>query len=168
LSNENPNEKKLDMLLGLNYPEQLDALKAEGDQFEDESTKDELKVDVTLRTQLGQSPMIMLLFPVKPNLSTKSNSDNLYSKVSLSFEIGLNGRVSVVDVTGLLDDESSSTNDATLDSQSSEKTLEQTLDLQSKVAHVLETSQDIGILVEWVLRWIRQQRAAEESGAGHA
>ncbi|KAL4865881.1 hypothetical protein BDV12DRAFT_199746 [Aspergillus spectabilis] len=161
LSNENPNEKKLDMLLGLNYPEQLDAVKAEGDQFEDESTKDELKVDVTLRTQLGQSPMIMLLFPVKPSSSPKPKPHDLYRKVSISFEIGLNGRVSVADVTGLLDDESSSTNDATSDSQSTEKSLEQTLDLQSKLAHVLETSQDIGILVEWVIRWIRQQRAAE-------
>ncbi|KAL5340468.1 mediator of RNA polymerase II transcription subunit 1-domain-containing protein [Aspergillus crustosus] len=160
LSNENPNQKKLDALLGDN------SVKAEGGNLEDELTSnDELKVDVTLRTQLGQAPVIMLLFPLKSSLSPKS-TDNLDSKVSLSFEIGLNGRVSVVDVTGLLDDESSSTNGASSDSQSTEKTLEQTLNLQTKLAQVLETSQDIGILVQWVLRWIRQQRAAEDPEAG--
>ncbi|KAL4881702.1 mediator of RNA polymerase II transcription subunit 1-domain-containing protein [Aspergillus karnatakaensis] len=155
LSNENPNERKLDALLGL-----LSGADDVNEEGQSEGSDVELKVDVTLRTQLGQAPVIMLLFPVNRPVSSQPNSADLHSKASINFEIGLNGRVSVVDVTGLLDDESNPTNDASSGSKSTEKLLEQTLDLQSKLAQVLETSQDIGILVEWVLRWIRHQRDA--------
>ena len=146
LTNENVNEKKLNMLLGLAGP---DTLKSEEGS---EPAADELKVDVTLRTQLGQAPIIMLLFTVN-HPSSKADDVSL-SKVSISFEVGLNGRISVIDVTGLLDDDNSSTDDATLGSQSTEDEAQ----LHTKLSHVLETSQDIGILVEWVLRWVRQRR----------
>ncbi|KAL4933749.1 RNA polymerase II mediator complex middle subunit MED1 [Aspergillus undulatus] len=150
LTNENLNEKKLNMLLGKAGSK---ALRAE--EKAEDLTADELKVDVTLRTQLGQAPMIMLLFTVnRSNLSDSKAEDMLFSKVSISFEIGLNGRISVVDVTGLLDDENNSTDDTILGSQSS-ATEDETRELQGKMAHVLEISQDIGILVEWVLRWVR-------------
>ncbi|KAL4787713.1 mediator of RNA polymerase II transcription subunit 1-domain-containing protein [Aspergillus varians] len=153
LSNENPNEKKLNMLLGLDQADGVDSTVEEG-QLKGESAKDELKVDVTLRTQLGHAPMIMLLFTVnRPDSSSEPTPDDLpFSKVSISFEIGINGHVSVVDVTGLLDDENSSADD-------SQATVESTSELQSKLAHVLQTSQDIGVLVQWVLRWVRQRKS---------
>jgi hypothetical protein len=149
LTNENPNEKKLNMLLGL-----ADDLKLE-DEVQ-ESGSDELKVDVTLRTQLGQAPLIMLLFTVNRTSSPIHGPEHSVSKVSIAFEIGLNARVSVVEVTGLLGDENSSTDNASPDTQAAE---DPTRELQAKLAYVLETSQDIGSLVEWVLRWVRQRKS---------
>ncbi|KAL6232704.1 hypothetical protein BDW75DRAFT_15960 [Aspergillus navahoensis] len=149
LTNENPNEKKLNMLLGL-----ADDIKVE-DKVQG-SDSDELKVDVTLRTQLGQAPLIMLLFTVNCASSSGHGPEDLVSKVSIAFEIGLNGRVSVVEITGLLDDENGSTDGASPETEVAE---DPTHELQGKLAHVLETSQDIGILVEWVLRWVRQRKS---------
>jgi hypothetical protein len=143
------------MLLGL---QQQEGVKSEEGQIDGETTpSDELKVDVTLRTQLGQAPMIMLLFAVDRPPSSDSTSDDLFlTKVSISFEVGLNGRVSMVEVTGLLDDEDNSANDANVNTQAADAPTQQ---LQSKLAQVLETSQDIGILVEWVLRWVRRRQS---------
>ncbi|KAL5001554.1 mediator of RNA polymerase II transcription subunit 1-domain-containing protein [Aspergillus recurvatus] len=149
LSNEDPNERKLNMLLGLS-----DDMKVEGEV--QESVSDELKVDVTLRTQLGQAPLIMLLFTANRASSSGLGPEDLVSKVSIAFEIGLNGCVSVVEMTGLLNGENGSTDDASSDTQAAE---DSTRELQGKLAHVLETSQDIGILVEWVLQWVRQRKS---------
>jgi hypothetical protein len=155
LSNENPNEKKLNILLGL---QQQDGVKSEEGQPDGETTpSNELKVDVTLRTQLGQAPMIMLLFAVDRPPSSDATADDLFlTKVSISFEVGLNGRVSMVEMTGLLDDEDNTANDANVNTQTADAPMQQ---LQSRLAQVLETSQDIGILVEWVLRWVRRRKS---------
>ncbi|KAL2821187.1 mediator of RNA polymerase II transcription subunit 1-domain-containing protein [Aspergillus granulosus] len=155
LSNENPNEKKLNLLLGL-Y--QQEGMKSEEEGLDGKPIYgDELKVDVTLRTQLGQAPMIMLLFTAnRPTPPDSAYEELSFTKVSISFEVGLNGRVSVVDMTGLLDDEDNSANDASGNTQAAD---EPTRELQSKLAQVLETSQDIGIFVEWVLRWVRRRKS---------
>lgn len=134
--------KKLNTLLGLSQADEVDA--------------DDLKVDVTLRT-IGQAPMIMLLFTVdRPSSAESKSEDVALTKASISFEIGINGRISVVEVTGLLGVENNTLDDANADGQ---KTVESTNELRSKLAYVLETSQDIGVLVEWVLRWVRQQKS---------
>lgn len=134
--------KKLNTLLGLSQADEVDA--------------DDLKADVTLRT-IGQAPMIMLLFTVdRPSSAESKSEDVALTKASISFEIGINGRISVVEVTGLLGDENNTLDDANADGQ---KTAESTNELRSKLAYVLETSQDIGVLVEWVLRWVRQQKS---------
>ncbi|KAL4972741.1 mediator of RNA polymerase II transcription subunit 1-domain-containing protein [Aspergillus desertorum] len=149
LTNENFNEKKLNMLLGL-----ADDIKLEDSA--QESGSDELKVDVTLRTQLGQAPLIMLLFTVNCASPSRQGPEDLISKVSISFEVGLNGRISVVEVTGLLDDENGPTDDGSSVTQAAE---DSTRELQGRLADVLETSQDIGILVEWVLRWVHRRKS---------
>ncbi len=142
LSNENPNVKKLNALLGLSQADGVGS--------------DDLNVDVTLRT-IGQAPMVMLLFTVdRPSSAKSSPEDVALTKASISFEIGINGRVSVVDATGLLDDENDTLDDANADGRT---TSGSTNELRSKLAYVLETSQDIGVLVEWVLRWVRQQKS---------
>lgn len=142
MSNENSNIKKLNTLLGLSQANEVDA--------------DDLKVDVTLRT-IGQAPMIMLLFTVdRPSSAESKSEDVALTTASISFEIGINGRISVVEVTGLLGDENNTLDDANADGQ---ETAESTNELRSKLASVLETSQDIGVLVEWVLRWVRQQKS---------
>ncbi|KAI9368632.1 mediator of RNA polymerase II transcription subunit 1-domain-containing protein [Aspergillus egyptiacus] len=154
LSNENPNEKKLNLLLGLDHADPNDTVRAEEDL---KTSDDELKVDVTLRTQMGQAPVIMLLFTVDNSITSTLTStfEDSWSKVSLSFEVGLNGRVSVVDVAGLLDDD----NPANGPNADAQATGEPMRELQSRLSRVLETSQDIGILVEWVRRWVRQRKS---------
>ncbi|KAF9891984.1 hypothetical protein FE257_002948 [Aspergillus nanangensis] len=150
LSNDDPNEKKLNWLLqGTNNT----PMSNDESQFDDE-----VKVDVTLRTQLGQSPVIMLLFTVKDTKANSPQSVNemaTFRKVSISLEIGPNGRVSVVDMAGLLDDDESSDTKGEQDSSGSN---DETSKLQSKIARVLEVSQDIGTLVEWILRWMKQHK----------
>jgi hypothetical protein len=159
LSNKDPNEQKLDFLLnGINKSNATapgsgkDIAMSPAMSLRDHAARqEEVKVDVTLRTQLGQSPVIMLLFTVEDPRLASSPADTVLSKVSISLEIGLNGRISVVDMTGLLDDETPAESEK--DAQNSES-----YKLQQKIARVLELSQDIGILVEWVARWVRQQK----------
>lgn len=150
LSNKDPNEQKLDFLLNGNNKSNATA-PGSGKDIAMSAHQEEVKVDVTLRTQLGQSPVIMLLFTVEDPRLASSPADTVLSKVSISLEIGLNGRISVVDMTGLLDDETAA--DSEKGAQNSES-----YKLQQKIARVLEISQDIGILVEWVARWVRQQK----------
>ncbi|KAK1142559.1 hypothetical protein N8T08_007534 [Aspergillus melleus] len=164
LSNNDPNESKLDWLLrGSSQTAALVNTKAKdpqapADSVEDTFTpEDEVKVDVTLRTQLGQPPVIMLLFAVddtRPEAPISPIGRPVLSKVSVSLEVGVNGRISVVDMAGLLDDE---TGGDGMDTQGADGTKSEAAELQSKIARVFEVSQDIGILVEWILRWLRQR-----------
>jgi hypothetical protein len=159
LSNKDPNEEKLDFLLnGTNKsiatatgPGKDIAMPPSISLRDPVARQEEVKVDVTLRTQLGQSPVIMLLFTVEDPRLASSPAETVLSKVSISLEIGLNGRISVMDMTGLLDDETAA--DSEKGAQNSEA-----YKLQQKIAKVLEISQDIGVLVEWVARWVRQQK----------
>ncbi|KAG2418179.1 hypothetical protein HFD88_001280 [Aspergillus terreus] len=150
LSNDDPDEKKLNWLLE-GTSNAREPVSGEGSEF---TPDDDVKVDVTLRTQLGQAPVIMLLFTANDSTSDpkSSNDAGVFRKVSISLEIGLNGRVSVVDMTGLLDDDADTQDAKEADGQKNEAS-----ELQSKMARVLEISQDIGILVEWVLRWAQQR-----------
>ncbi|KAI9932840.1 hypothetical protein MW887_009092 [Aspergillus wentii] len=148
LSNKDPNEEKLNSLLnGLGSDSSV------GDAHGGFIPKDDVKVDVTLRTQLGQAPVMMLLFTVndaslgKPVPATEEPG---MSKISINFEIGLNGRISVVDTSGLWEDQAA---EQAADGQKEEKS-----EVQQRIARVLEISQDLGILVEWILRWLRQRK----------
>ncbi|GFG05294.1 hypothetical protein IFM5058_02349 [Aspergillus udagawae] len=159
LSNKDPNEQKLDFLLnGINKSNATAtalgkhiAMSPSISLHEHAAHQEEVKVDVTLRTQLGQSPVIMLLFTVEDPRLACSSAETALSKVSISLEIGPNGRISVVDMTGLLDNETAADSENGAHNSESYK-------LQQKIARVLEISQDIGILVEWVARWVRQQK----------
>lgn len=161
LSNKDPNEKKLDWLLkGLHSTDRMkekgkDTANSNAEGVDDDV--DEVKVDVTLRTQLGQAPVVMLLFTVNdpPGSAESAKEETTISKVSVSLEVGLNGRVSVVDMTGLLD-HCSSLGD--MDVQMTDGQKNEVIELQNKIARVLEISQDIGTLVEWILRWMQQRK----------
>lgn len=148
LSNDNPNEKKLDRLLkGFGTTE--NGLNEKGKAVGVDDDANEVKVDVTLRTQLGQAPVIMLLFTV----NDPAKEETALNKASVSLEVGLNGRVSVVDMTGLLD-EPGDAEEPMGEGQRSE-----VIALQNQIARVLEISQDIGTLVEWILRWAQQRKS---------
>src|SRR5699024_8493899 len=83
LSNQNPNEQKLDALLkGFTLNERTST---SGSNLEGIS-QDDVKVDITLRTQLGQAPVLMLL--ITTNDSNPATENNQLSRISISFEVG--------------------------------------------------------------------------------
>ena len=144
LSNQNPNEQKLDSLLkGFTLNE--NASTADG-------ASDDVKVDITLRTQLGQAPVLMLLITTTD--SNQPTESNQLSRISISFEVGLNGRILVVDTSGLWDDKADEqdTNDQIQNNEASE--------LPRKISRALEVSQDLGPLVEWILRWRQRKNSS--------
>lgn len=126
LSNDDPNQAKLDFLLGKDDDE---------GRVDDE---DEVKVDITLRTQPGRGPIIMLLFTTPATAAPQGRESPM---VSMSIEVGINGRVSITNTMGMW----------------GEKESVDVVAVQRKMERVLEISQDLGTLVEWSLRWIRQR-----------
>lgn len=150
LSNDDPNEEKLNMLLSDGFPtaENSGIFSWSNDQ-DDRLFMNDVKVDVTLRTQLGQSPALMLLI-TNPGKNTGSVDKFMREsvQVSLCFEVGLNGRISVVDSSGL-NATNGDAGDTEMQGTDDKRSLQ---DIHKKIARVLETSQDLGILVEWVLR----------------
>lgn len=143
LSNQNPNEQKLDALL-------------KGSDASNDISHDNVNVDITLRTQLGQAPVLMLLFTLNDeDLQNIKVGEDYSTRISISFEVGLNGRISVVDSSGLCDD-SPSSNEPKGEKQPSDTQQNKKTELHTRIARALEISQDLGTLVEWVL----QQRRA--------
>ncbi|KAJ5168131.1 Mediator complex subunit Med1 [Penicillium canariense] len=154
LSNDDPNEEKLKALLGDGFSRAF-LVSSNASPFPGEDYLDDVKVDVTLRTQLGQAPALMLLITDPGNNADKSLREPVH--VSICFEIGLNGRVSVVDTAELLNGgaEGGDGGDAAMQGTNAAGPALQ--DIHKKIARVLEISQDLRILVEWVLRWLRQR-----------
>ncbi|EED17723.1 conserved hypothetical protein [Talaromyces stipitatus ATCC 10500] len=122
LSNGDPNEDFLNNLLA----ESTISLHTESQAGDDLS---DVRVDITLRTQIGQAPLIMLSITVP---ETKQ-------KASVSFEIRLNGRVNIAQVSGL---------GGSKDEQSMAK-------IHRKLNRVLEVSEDLSVLVEYVVSQLR-------------
>jgi hypothetical protein len=75
-------------------------------------------------------------------------------QVSICFEVGLNGRISIVDVAEL---RGQNGDGGDTEMQGTDAAGPKLQDMHEKIARVLEISQDLGILVEWVLRWLRQR-----------
>lgn len=155
LSNDDPNEDKLNGLLSTGFAA---AESAQDDSFlsdgsNNQTFADDVKVDVTLRTQLGQAPALMLLITAPG----QNVGPSVYepARISLVCEVGLNGRVTVVDSAGLVKAEGGEGGDTEMQgAQDSGAELQVT---HKKIARVLEISQDLGFLVEWVLRWLRER-----------
>ncbi|KAL1886538.1 hypothetical protein Plec18167_000470 [Paecilomyces lecythidis] len=156
LTNHDPTEDKLDALLKnanvSRAEDKMDTATDEGPYSSSPNKETEFKVDITLRTQIGQAPMIMLLFPAERETgegSTLASERSDLRMASLNIEIGLNGRISINQVQGVWgDEEAPNGNGLTSEGQ----------ELQKKLAKVLETSEDLGVLVEWILRWVRRRR----------
>ncbi|KAJ5109166.1 hypothetical protein N7456_005841 [Penicillium angulare] len=159
LSNDDPNESKLNMLLSNGFS----TSDAASDVFSDikdngQSFMDEVKVDVTLRTQLGQAPSLMLLI-TDPGKSAGSVEKYVREpvQISLSFEVGLNGRISGVESSGLLKETNHDNTDTEMQGTDGDKPNLQ--EIHKKIARVIETSHDLGTLVEWVLRSVPDRLA---------
>jgi hypothetical protein len=164
LTNVNPNQEILDSFLndtrtywtsaGHHKQVEVDELLPSGDMngssvFED---NDSIQVDITLRTQIGQAPLIMLLItfvdPTKESSSEKNQSASFaVRRVSVNFEVGLNGRITVTHATGLANEEAMET-DEDRDAESPDVWNA----LRNKMGRVLEISEDLGVLVEWILQ----------------
>lgn len=160
LSNDNPNEDRLNLLLGIKTPEQSNenssygsSTPLSGGQSLVQSPWDDVKVDVTLRTQLGQAPALMLLIADHQGREDDFSSSVQPRQIAICFEVGLNGQVSVVETAGLAN--GGSGGDAEM--QGTDDAGSSTGEIQKQIARVLEVSQDLGILVEWVLRWLQQR-----------
>lgn len=171
LSNDDPNEDLLNFLL--DAPADRDA----SEIFSDDTLRsagtlgrssrfgsplsDDVRVDITLRTQIGQAPLIMLLFTVIDDTESRPSEPWLnglnVKKIAINLEIGLNGRVSVTQLTGL-DGESAGNEDSQDDQTGGPRS--ETREMQNKLSRVLETSEDLGVLVEWVLGQLQKKHGA--------
>lgn len=145
LSNDDHNEDKLDYLLSGTFPA------APGDNSP--CFTDDVKVDVTLSPQMERPPALMILITDPSGGSKEPWREPV--RVSICFHIGLNGRVSVEDSSGLGKDGNEEGSDAEM--QGTDEVGSKLRDIHRKLARVLEISQDLGIVVEWVLRWVRQR-----------
>ncbi|KXG53110.1 Mediator complex, subunit Med1 [Penicillium griseofulvum] len=163
LSNDDPNEERLNMLLGLNSSDDSktdsgveSSSLSSGGKSPNQLSVDDVKVDVTLRIQLGQAPALMLLITDQRNYNDKpetARSMQTPRQIAICFEVGLNGHISVVDTAGLVDGDTSGDTEM----QGMDNLDPGLQDVQKKIARVLEVSQDLSILVEWVLRWMQQR-----------
>lgn len=139
-------------LLGDGFSSTFANVASNASPFHSEDYLDDVRVDVTLRTQIGQAPALMLLITDSSN-----NAENTVREpvqVSICFEVGLNGRISIADVAEL---KGQSRDGGDTEMQGSDAAGPKLQDMHEKIARVLEISQDLGILVEWVLRWLRQR-----------
>lgn len=164
LNNDDPNEERLNLLLGLST---LDDSKndsgvgistpSSGGKSPNQLSVDDVKVDVTLRIQLGQAPALMLLITDQKNYNEScpgtTQSIQTPRQIAICFEVGLNGQISVVETAGLVDGEAGGDTEM----QGMDNLDSGLQDVQKKIARVLEVSQDLSILVEWVLRWMQQR-----------
>lgn len=128
LSNGDVNEDLLDRLLREGADSTGTISLHHDSQIGDEN---DIRVDMTLRTQVGQAPLIILSI----------TQPETRQKASVSFEIRPNGRVNVVQGSGLTGPENAS-------DQSMDK-------VYKKLNRVLEVSEDLSILVEYVVSQLR-------------
>lgn len=154
LSNGDANEEFLNSLLGRSghgpSTISLRGASSGGSEFGRERTQNEIldtdttKVDITLRTQVGQAPLIMLsiTLPETKAEGQENTSDRKSQKVFISFEIRLNGRVNVVQVSGLGENETNVENPGTSK-------------FHKKLNRVVEVSEDLSVLVEYVVSQLR-------------
>ena len=110
----------------------------------------DVRVDITLRTQVGQAPFVMLFITVPEAKADgqEMTSDLKLQRVFVSFEIKPNGYVNVTQVTGLGDQT------ADKDQPNSEATPE-VLKLYKKLNRVLEISEDLSVFVEYLVSRLR-------------
>lgn len=152
LSNDDPNEEKLSALLGDGFSTAFTTVASNASPFHSEDYFDDVRVDVTLRTQIGQAPALMLL--VTDSSNNVRNAEREPVQVSICVEVGLNARISIVDVAELKGQNGSG---GDTEMQGTDAAGPKLQDMHEKIARVLEISQDLGVLVEWVLRWLRQR-----------
>ncbi|KAK2791055.1 hypothetical protein FQN51_002265 [Onygenales sp. PD_10] len=118
------------------------------------SSLEDRKIDISLRTPMSASPSIILLFNVpeeKPDGCTANNPKT----ITINVDIGPNGSITVSHVSGLPNPDTTDISAEML----GDAPMAESKGFNQKLAKVLQTSEDLGLLVEWVLKWIRKQKA---------
>jgi hypothetical protein len=107
---------------------------------------DETMIDISLRTPiLSQSPPSILLL---------INTPEEAATVTVNIEIGPNGQINVSNISGPCGNyDHGNTNGSFTEHPRAESQ-----ELRDTLAKVLETCEDLGLLIEWVLRWFRRQK----------
>ncbi|KMU87509.1 hypothetical protein CIHG_05305 [Coccidioides immitis H538.4] len=115
----------------------------------------EVRVDISLRTPMSLPPTVLLVFNINEhNQMRSSDSAPLLTRIAsrqvmIGADIGLNGEINISHISGILPSNAT-------DYTSNEKCEDEKRKLRSQIARVLETCEDLGMLVEWVLKWIRK------------
>ncbi|KAJ5482815.1 hypothetical protein N7539_006261 [Penicillium diatomitis] len=157
LCNDDPNEEKLSNLFGDDFSNAFSGSAASNLTPHHTTTYlDDVRVEVTLRTPIGQAPALMLLVTDSKNFPPGA-FENEPVQVSLSFEVGLNGRITVIDAVHV---GGSRHEGEDTEMQGADPARPSLYAIREKLAQVLEISQNLGILVEWVLRWLRKRAAS--------
>ncbi|EEH45384.2 uncharacterized protein PADG_01534 [Paracoccidioides brasiliensis Pb18] len=107
------------------------------------------KIDISLRTPISSPPSLMLLFNA-PNEGP--NAIDNPKTVTINVDIGPNGNITVSGVSGICNRDNNKKQPNTPASQGN------LWKLSEKLAKVLQTSEDLGLLVEWALKWMRKQK----------
>lgn len=156
LSNDEATDDKLNVILAGGFPSDSDTDTLSLSSGVKSLHLSDVKVDVTLRTQIGQAPALSLVISEPGQLpSDPEDSATGEINITMNVEIGLNGRVSVTESAGLGEQKAEGSGDTAM--QGTDDSEPKLQDIHKKIARVLEISQDLGILVEWVLRWQRQR-----------
>ncbi|KAK2747337.1 hypothetical protein FQN57_002235 [Myotisia sp. PD_48] len=103
----------------------------------------ERRVNVSLRTAVSSAPSILVMFMMPRDAKEEEKEkteDNMKWVGSIQVDVGENGTISIPAVGGRL-------------AQGTGKDGE-TEGIREKLARVLETCEDLGLLVEWAIQWI--------------
>ena len=82
--------------------------------------------------------------------TSSGRAETTLRTITVRININLDGRVNVAEVTGVWDDDDGTEQDNTDRTTEAER-------LCQKLSKVLETCEDVGMLVEWLLRWVRRR-----------
>ena len=115
------------------------------------SSNEGVRIDISLRTPMSFSPSILLVFSVNEDMITgkpaSSTSTPLTRQVMINIEVGVNGDIGISNLSGLWPEDDG---DANGEREAAR------MKLCTQIAKVVETCEDFGILVEWILRWMRK------------
>ncbi|PGH15295.1 hypothetical protein AJ79_02460 [Helicocarpus griseus UAMH5409] len=159
IRNVSPTVSKLDSLLSDDYKLGSGQWNGDASAFAESSTLPpaigDRKIDISLRTPISASPSLLLLFNA-PNETPHETSDTVMENpktITINVDIGPNGNITVSRVAGVFN--------TVNNEERSRDDISATVarELAQKLAKVLQTSEDLGMLVEWVLKWMRKQNA---------
>ncbi|OAX80220.1 hypothetical protein ACJ72_05453 [Emergomyces africanus] len=156
ISNISPAVSKLDSLLSGDFNKWTNHNSSFAAPSTPPLTADDRKIDISLRTPISASPSLMLLFNAPSGQPPNSTSLDNPKTITINLDIGLNGNITVSQVAGMWDDKSYSGGESSHDNPPTTEQL-RVQELSRTLAKVLRTSEDLGVLVEWVLKWMRKQ-----------
>ncbi|WEW60882.1 hypothetical protein PRK78_006370 [Emydomyces testavorans] len=153
ISNINPTERRLESVLRDGKEHNVHASEAANLT----QPSQEIRVDISLRTPMSFSPSMLLVFSVDEDPNAEHSTSRTPSmqtasrQVMINVDIGLNGDINIPQISGVWPEDG--VDDMVSDEREAEKRK-----LCMQIARVLETCEDYGMLIEWVLRWMRKRR----------